>query len=167
MNFPAKKERERWCYLCKLKILSSSYGSSRAATNAFQELKIVKFADPFETLVFYCIFMWQFLKVGGAIAPLAPLAAPPLDILLTSCSVRINLQSSKSRKYISKLSKLSLLKKKVILLMNFRLPELSNAWFQPISKLWPPIRKAWNTIFEKNSLNLTLLLKGLFRFGSL
>ena len=37
---------ERWCYLCKLKILSSSYGSSRAATNAFQELNIVKFADP-------------------------------------------------------------------------------------------------------------------------
>ena len=32
----------------------------------------------FEILGFYCIFMWQFLKVGGAIAPLAPLAAPPL-----------------------------------------------------------------------------------------
>ena len=28
------------------KFLSSSYGSSRAATNAFQELNIVKFADP-------------------------------------------------------------------------------------------------------------------------
>ena len=38
---------QKWCYLCKLKILSSSYGSSRAATNAFQDLKIVKFADPF------------------------------------------------------------------------------------------------------------------------
>ena len=37
---------QRWCYLCKLKILSSSYGSSRAATNAFQELNIVEFADP-------------------------------------------------------------------------------------------------------------------------
>ena len=30
-----------WCYLCKLEILSSSYGSYRAATNAFQELKTV------------------------------------------------------------------------------------------------------------------------------
>ena len=32
----------------------------------------------FEILGFYCIFMWQFLEVGGAIAPLAHLAAPPL-----------------------------------------------------------------------------------------
>ena len=37
---------QRWCYLCKLKILSSSYGLSREATNAFQELNIVKFTDP-------------------------------------------------------------------------------------------------------------------------
>ena len=27
---------------------------------------------------FYCIFMWQFLKAGGAIAPPAPLVARPL-----------------------------------------------------------------------------------------
>ena len=27
---------------------------------------------------FYCIFMWQFLKAEGAIAPLAPLVARPL-----------------------------------------------------------------------------------------
>ena len=40
------KHKKRWCYLCKLEILSSSHGSSRAATNAFQEIKVVKFADP-------------------------------------------------------------------------------------------------------------------------
>ena len=46
-----KPRKMKGCYLCKLKILSSSYGSPSAAINAFQELKIVKFADPLANVV--------------------------------------------------------------------------------------------------------------------